>query len=305
MKVLIIGYGSIGKRHADVLSSIDEVEDVHIVSKQQNLDFVTFETLEQVSDLNYYDYYVIASITSLHLTQLKYIDNIVRDKIILVEKPLNVEFVDIKVHNNVFVAYNLRFHPLIKQLRELLKCEHVLNINIQAGQYLPTWRPDRDYSDSYSASIEKGGGVLLDLSHEIDYLLWLFGDIKTLSSINRKISDLNIESDDFVIAIGTMKNGAIYSFSMDYISKISMRRIVVNTMDNTYDLDFVKNRLISSDKTCKNNEVYKYSNERNNSYRDMHIQALGLSDENNVATLDDSLKVLSVIDEVRKSSYEK
>lgn len=301
MKVLIIGYGSIGKRHAEVLSQIKDVSEIHVVSKQKNINFRTFRTLDEVTDLDDYSYFVIASITSLHLTQLKFIDSKVKGKTILVEKPLSTTCVDVEVNNRVFVAYNLRFHPLIIKLKNLLINERVIDVNIKTGQYLPTWRPGRDYTKTYSASVEDGGGVLLDLSHEIDYLLWLFGDIDSLKSINDKISDLEIESDDFVTVIGRLKSGAVYNLTIDYISKIIMRRIIVNTMNNSYYVDFVNNKLLRADKSGNTEEHVVSSIERNSSYTEMHLQVLGLRSNNFASTLDDGIKVLSVIERIRNN----
>jgi CMP-N,N'-diacetyllegionaminic acid synthase len=75
--------------------------------------------------------------------------------------------------------------------------EKILNINIFCGSNLPDWKKT-DYSKSYSASKKLGGGVLLDLSHEIDYLHWIFGDLNILYSYNKKISNLDIDCDDFL-----------------------------------------------------------------------------------------------------------
>lgn len=301
IKVLIIGYGSIGKRHADILLALDQIEEIHIVSKHSESDFVTFKTLEEIDNLNYYDYFVISSITSLHISQLRIIDEKVSDKIILVEKPLAISCEELSVRNSVYVAYNLRFHPLMTKLYELLTEEKVLNINIQTGQYLPSWRPDRDYRKSYSASKDEGGGVLLDLSHEIDYLMWLFGDIQTIKSINSKISDLEISSDDFVTSIGELSSGAIFNFTMDYISKVFMRRVVVNTIEKTFVADFMLNNLVVSDKSCSNQEYIIPSADRNLSYREMHKHVLGLVTKNNAATIADGLKVLSIIEDIRNN----
>jgi CMP-N,N'-diacetyllegionaminic acid synthase len=89
---------------------------------------------------------------------LKYIVNRVREKKILVEKPLFNKVQKIETFNNdVFVAYNLRFHPLIEDLRKIIAKEKVLLFNAIAGQYLPFWRENLDYRESYSASYAKGG----------------------------------------------------------------------------------------------------------------------------------------------------
>ena len=300
IKVLVVGYGSIGQRHAEVLSSISVVDEIHIVSKQEKLPYKTFHSLDKIPDLWIYDYFVIASETILHYSQLVYINSIVKEKIILVEKPLSTTGFDIDLNNDIFVAYNLRFHPVINELAKLLKNEEVLNINIQTGQYLPTWRPNRDYTTSYSALEEKGGGVLLDLSHEIDYLVWLFGEFKSIYSINEKISDLKINTDDYFTAIGKMKSGAYFNMTMDYISKITQRNININTNNYTIKADLVNNQLEYSDYTCAIKNIDIKVSDRNYTYLEMHNQILINKQSSNAASFSEGLYVLSIIDKVRR-----
>ena len=92
-------------------------------------------------------------------------------------------------HYKIYVGYNLRFHPLLKYLKKYLSQSNdkLLSVNIYAGSYLPDWRKNTNYVKSYSASKRKGGGVELDLSHEIDYASWLFGKFNILEIINSKI----------------------------------------------------------------------------------------------------------------------
>jgi len=94
---------------------------------------------------------------------------------LLIEKPVFLEPCPIPQSGfeKVFVAYNLRFHPVIQKLHEFVKGKEVYSIQAYVGQYLPDWRPGTDYSKCYSASKAQGGGVLRDLSHELDYINWI------------------------------------------------------------------------------------------------------------------------------------
>ena len=242
MKVLIIGYGSIGKRHEEVLLSIDGIEQIDIVTQQTLVNKVTYINLEEVFEITKYDYYIIASQTSSHYEQLRYLESKVSGKLIFCEKPLFKTKEQLQIVNNlVYVGYVLRFHPLVKTLRELIKDKKVISVNVNCGQYLPTWRPESDYKDSYSAKKEEGGGVLLDLSHEIDYIQWLFGKIEELQSYQLKVSDLEIDSDDLTMIIGKTKKETIINMSIDYISKITYRKMLVHTFNERFDLDFINN----------------------------------------------------------------
>jgi predicted dehydrogenase len=97
------------------------------------------------------------------------------------------------------VGYNLRFMKSLKKFREILKKNtigKILSIRSEVGSYLPSWRPDSDYKKSVSAIKKLGGGVLLELSHDIDYLVWLFGNVKWVSSTIHRQSNLKIDTED-------------------------------------------------------------------------------------------------------------
>lgn len=301
MKVLIIGYGSIGRRHEEVLSSFHEIESIAIVTKQSIDNKKTFNDVNQVTDLKSYDYFVIASETHKHYEQLKYLEINVKDKSIFCEKPLFEINKDLKIEkNHVFVGYVLRFHPMLQKLKSFLQNEKVLSVNVNCGQYLPTWRQNIDYRNSYSAKKDEGGGVLLDLSHEIDYIQWLFGTMKEIKSYQLKISDLEIDSDDLTTFIGKTDKDIIINLSIDYISKITYRRILIHTLNDTYELDFIKNNLIQKDKAGLE-QVYTFTNlERNYMFEQMHKSIL--SHKESVCSYDEGLKVMNTISIIQEQN---
>lgn len=305
MKTLIIGYGSIGKRHSEILSSIDLVSIIHIVSSQDGLPYKTYQDISDIPDLEFYDYFVISSPTANHFEQLSYINSRVVNKKILVEKPLFSKKCSIHVQNQIYVAYNLRFHPVMDKLHHLLQNKTIISVNVNTGQYLPEWRPGRDYRESYSASAESGGGVLLDLSHEIDYLLYLFGNIRILGAIKSKISDLEINSDDFVSVIGTFDNGAVLNLSMNYISKIPMRRIIIDSHNETIIADFVAHSLTIKERGSEEPRIETFENNRNTSYLAMH-KALLENHFGKICDYNEGLKTMEVIHSINlRNLYEK
>lgn len=271
MKALIIGYGSIGKRHYEILSSMQEIDAVDIVTSQELDDKKTFNSLEAVDVLQSYDYFLITSQTHKHYEQLAYLDLHVRGKILFCEKPLFDKDKELAIKNNkVYVGFDLRFYPLMLRLKKLLEGETVLSANASCGQYLPTWRPDRDYRNSYSAHKNQGGGVLLDLSHEIDYIQWLCGDFKEVKSYQKKVSDLEIDSDDFTTFIGITDKDVIATITIDYISKITHRVLHVNTLEQSFTLDFIAAKLIQRDKSGLE-QIHTVANlEKNYFYTTMH-----------------------------------
>ncbi len=301
MKVLLVGFGSIGKRHFEILSGLSEVESIDVVTKQRinNKDGITFKALDLVKELSDYDYFVIATETVKHYQQLEYISSKVTEKKILVEKPLFDKCYQhvIECDSKVFTAYNLRFHPVLKQVKELIKNEQVYSVNAICGQYLPTWRPEQDYRQSYSADINQGGGVLRDLSHELDYLIWLFGDIKTIDSINAKISDLEISSDDIFTAIAVTTKGVIVNVTVDYISKSPMRRLLIHTKNSTIEADVINCEIAVYDKQSNKQQIDIVKVDRNYSYTKMH-QAIISEASTTACSYEAGERVVNLIDSV-------
>lgn len=126
---------------------------------------------------------------------------------VFIEKPLSHESTGIEVlisearrcDRNVQVGYNMRFHPGLKILKELIdsgKIGRVLWLNVEAGQYLPDWRPWQNYRESYSSRQELGGGIILDGSHELDYICWMLGRPTEVSCRAEHLSSLDVDVED-------------------------------------------------------------------------------------------------------------
>ncbi len=299
MKILLVGYGSIGRRHHEVLLSINDVNRVDIVTKQRLSGETCFTSIEGIDSLDVYDYFIIASETAKHYEQLKTICSKVSNKKILVEKPLfDKNYKGFRCQNKVFVAYNLRFHPIIQKLKALLNNERVLHVNVITGQYLPTWRPDQNYRQSYSADLSQGGGVLRDLSHELDYIYWLFGEFIILKAINTKISDLEIQSDDIFTALCKNSTGTIINVTMDYISKVPLRKIVIHTEENTILANLISNTLEVYTKEGIKHSVELPTVDRNYTYRCMH-SAIMKNKTTSISTYSDGLYIVNIINNIQ------
>jgi CMP-N,N'-diacetyllegionaminic acid synthase len=301
MKALLIGYGSIGKRHYEVLNELENINSIDIITKQSLSGYRTYKSLEEISNLDEYDYFIIASETAKHYEQLKYIEKEVSNKLIFCEKPL---FKDLKelniVNNSVFVGYVLRFHPLLEKLHSLVQNEKIVSINVFCGQYLPTWRPNTNYKDSYSAKKAKGGGALLDLSHEIDYVQWLCGALEEIKSYQVKISDLEIDSDDLTTFIGKTNKETMVNLSIDYISKIPTRKILLHTLNYTYELDLIKNRLIYRDKNGEETLLENKVLQRNEMFEKMHKDILG--NKESVCSYKEAMEVMKSISKIQEQN---
>lgn len=301
MKVLIIGFGSIGKRHYEVLSKLSKIKSIDFVTKQDIKDTICYTNLEIIENINQYDYFVISSETNKHFEQLEFLEKNVKNKLIFCEKPLFQSKQNLEIKNNkIFVGYVLRFHPLIEQLKEFVKNEKIILVNSKCGQYLPSWRPNTDYRDCYSAKKEDGGGVLLDLSHEIDYVQYLCGKIDKIKSYQVRISDLEINSDDLTMFLGKTDKNIFINISIDYISKITHRKLLVETLEHTYELDFIRNKLVKKNKIGLE-ETYSFTNlERNYMFEKMHLDIL--NEQNTICTFKEALEVMNTISTIQEQN---
>ena len=205
--------------------------------------------------------------------------------------------------NLIYVGYNLRYHPLIAMLRTLCSSHQFLTVNIVVGQYLPEWRLGSDYRHSYSASRKRGGGVLLDLSHEIDYVQWLFGAIKKIQAIGGKVSRLEIDSEDFVAFIGETVTGVRLIISLDYISRIPIRQIYANADDLSCIFNLITGSVQICDHEGDSNKGPPKNIDRNFTYSEMHADILNGS-ASTACTLEEGLGTIRTIEIIRTSMGE-
>jgi predicted dehydrogenase len=299
MRILLIGFGSIGRRHHEQLSINPLVERIDVVTKHGNINERTYNDLYSIDfiELKEYSIFIICSETYLHESQLKYIDSNVENKMILVEKPLSNNELKFSPKNTIFISYNLRFHPLIQKLKSLLVDEDILSYSVRSGQYLPSWRPDQDYRNSYSSDLMRGGGVLRDLSHEIDYTMWLCGNIKLVSAISSSSSQLKIKSDDICTILATNFSGTHIQIQMDYLSFRPKREIEIQTNDYTISACMIRNTIQMYDKNgmCKTIKLAQI--DRNYTYAAVHNELL--HKETNILTsfseANDTMKIIDLV----------
>lgn len=124
-----------------------------------------------------------------------------------------------------YVAYNLRFHPLIEHIKAHIAGWQVESAEVDCLSWLPDWRPGTDHLKSYSASAASGGGVLLDLSHELDYVDWLFGGVRSLAGEFGRRSGVTLDAEDYAdLRVGTGAGPAV-RVRLDIGSRIRKRGI--------------------------------------------------------------------------------
>jgi predicted dehydrogenase len=257
--ILLVGYGSIGKRHLNNIKKI--LPDAKLIILRSEKKTKLIDGCEIVSTikvaLDYQpDAALICNPSSFHLDVAL---ELAKAGIhLFIEKPLSNKLKEIKkfediVRRNkikVMVGYNLRFTPSLIKFKSMLfdgSYGKALFISAEVGQYLPDWRPNVDYKSSVSANANLGGGALLELSHELDYLSWLFGEVEYVSGKIYKVSDLEIDVDDLVFAhIGLNHNNRRIpcSIRMDFLQHNPIRFCKVVFEKATLKWDAIKDRVI-------------------------------------------------------------
>jgi predicted dehydrogenase len=295
----VIGYGSIGKRHREVLNELG-VETISVSRSSADKASAIFSTLKDA--LSYrpsVNYLVVATETSHHVETLSAIvDQGLRIKT-LVEKPV-FDKVEKRQHYDfpVMVGYNLRFHPAIEWLKRELTGKRIFSGHFLVGQWLPEWRKNVDYRTSYSADIKSGGGVLNDLSHELDLVLHLVGHYESICGNIGQRSDLEISSDDCCDLMIRTDSCQQVLVSLNYLSRPGHRSIKIHADSGTYSAN-----LVTGECNLNTDLVHTFVCDRNLTYREMHKDML--NGASRVATLSEGLEVVEWIEKARKSDAEK
>jgi predicted dehydrogenase len=238
---LIVGFGSIGKRHRDVIGTILPDSNLKIL-KSYNLivdkEF-QYDIFSNIEDARLFmpDVVVVCSPAPTHLYFAQIFADIKSN--IFIEKPISTSPNGIKLliktckknRTVLQVGYNLRFSLSLQKFKEIVgngQLGNLQRIECEAGQYLPDWRPESDYRLGVSARKELGGGVLLELSHEIDYLRWIFGEVNWVSGKLSTESDLEINVEDtarFKMGFSAINdlNGLVADVTLDFVRRTPTR----------------------------------------------------------------------------------
>ncbi len=253
---LVVGAGSIGRRH---LSNLKQLGLPKLSACDPNPDRLAYvwEHFQAESFANIDagllagpDIVLICSPPRRHASQA--LQAIRAGAHVFVEKPLSdsldslEELLEEKQKRGlaVQVGYNLRFHPPIQKLKELVEADAVGKIlwgRVEAGSYLPDWRPWQDYRDSYTPRRELGGGIILDGSHELDYVTWLFGAPVELACMAGKVSNLEIDVEDCATILLRFPNGSQLDVHVDFMERFYARGCVLAGEQGKLQWDFTGN----------------------------------------------------------------
>jgi predicted dehydrogenase len=233
MKFLIAGFGSIGRRHFRNLKALGQ-EDILFYRTgrsqlpEEELDGYIVEHDLDAALAHKPNAVIVANPTALHLEVA--IPAAQAGCHLLLEKPISanldkLEELSAAVQaggSRVLVGFQFRYHPTLRKAVELLQSDalgKVVSARAHWGEYLPDWHPWEDYRQSYSARPDLGGGVVLTLSHPLDYLRWLFGDVSSLSAVVHNSGSLGIAVDDQAELILEFSRGVLGSLHLDYLQR--------------------------------------------------------------------------------------
>lgn len=266
-KVLIIGIGSIAKKHIAALRTINE--DVRIYGLRSSTKSTKLEGITDIYNLDELDFapdfVIISNPTYSHYQTIE--ECIKLQCPLFIEKPIlsrleNGEALIQKIEKeNIFtyVACNLRFHPVLQSLKNRLESEslRVEEVNVYCGSYLPDWRKGIDYKENYSAIASKGGGVHLDLIHEIDYCYWLFGSPIEVKKILTSNSHIDVDSVDYA-NYALIYDSFVVNIVLNYFRKSPKRTIEIVTEEKIILGDILENKVHIS--TLHTHEKFKINN---------------------------------------------
>ena len=298
-KIIIIGSGTISKKHISVIKKQNYKIELNNISSRK-FEKYSKSDLKKLAFLKP-ELIIVCSPSSKHFDHFKKIEENFKNTKVLIEKPIFEKYYNIKkkLRNKYYVGYNLRFHPVIGFLKKFLINKKIFSINVISHSYLPDWRKI-DYKKSVSAVKKLGGGVLLELSHELDYLKWIFKDIKILYSFNKKISKLNINTDDALSLIGKVKKNTLLNLNLNFFSKIINRTIKIDGDNFSLNADLIKNEIM-----IMNNNNKQFKKFLNFNIKDTYkLQFSEIMDGNfsKICTLQQGLELMKLIEVIKKKS---
>jgi predicted dehydrogenase len=273
-KIAFCGLGSIGQRHLK-----NTVRYLETQGYSYQIDAVRSEsgTIIDVGLNSYisdqytyddvipgdYDIIFITNPTSLHTDCIKKYSNCTKS--MFVEKPLTDDFSfdtsEIRKDLICYVACPLRYTKVLQYIKRNVACDKAYSVRAVCSTYLPNWRPGQDYRKSYSAHKDMGGGVAIDLIHEWDYLIWLFGKPDNVKCIQAKISKLEIDSEDIAVYIGG-SDSKVYELHLDYFGRKEVRKLEIYMPDETINVDIREKRIYFSNSKeeiilCESRDEYQ------------------------------------------------
>ena len=316
-KLLICGVGSIGRRYLRIIKK--NWPDLEIAAlrsgygdKYDEIKFLDYQALNIEDSIDWEpDAAIITSPANMHINQATALAN--SGVPCLIEKPLGIgnescEKWNMIIHLSdsvpMLLGYVLRHHPCANLIKSRLD-ENILGKVVEAdfycGSWLPNWRQDIDYLKSVSANKKLGGGVLLELSHEIDIANWFFGPLK-INSANLKPSGLlPIDVEDRAYLIAENDEGVLISIRINFCSQPSMRKVTIRGENGQIFWDIILGNLeISNDKQIIYKKIFKIDRDLLFLIQIQHFFDCIFNNQKPKCTLSEGKKTIELIEEAKK-----
>lgn len=321
-RALIVGLGSIGKRHVRIVRELFPKINITVLRHNQcdenNMGVDSCVTTIEDAIARKPQVAIIANPATMHLeVAMQLAKNNIH---LLIEKPIAISSQGVQELINLceqkqlvlMTAYNLRFMPSLMELQKQLqknKIGRIFSIKSEVGQNLPSWRPDQDYRKSVSAQKKLGGGVLSELSHEIDYISWIFGPIEWVKSHISKVSNLEVDVEDNANIIlgfgGKLDKEFSATLNMDFIRQDITRMCTVIGELGTLRWNGVLGTLhLYTEETHKWKLLFSSLTERDYTYKEefKHFISSIESKKTTLISGTDGLNVILAIEAIHRSN---
>lgn len=315
--IIVIGCGSIGRRHMrNVKLLYPQAQVIAVHSNPANLECPPeADRLAELDKLNSsISLAIVASPANYHLQHA--MACLTLGAPTLIEKPLADNYDDAKAFINrlddnqqrrLGIGYCLRYLPSARYVKTLLDSGllgTIYNVHVEVGQYLPYWRPETHYQDSVSANARLGGGALNELSHEIDYLHWLFGIKHVRCATLRTTNELTTDVEQLVDATLALEKGVHGTLHLDVLQKAPRRCCTVIAQNARIEWDLMDNTIIQYDKAGQHQLFDGRDYDKNQIYLDLVENFEQAISTNSSADIDitQGLKVLDIIQQIKKAA---
>jgi predicted dehydrogenase len=295
-RALVVGLGSIGRTHAGVLAELGA--EVEAVTRRGSDLVPAHPSIGAALAGGRFDYCVVCSATADHGADARALAEAGFSGVLLVEKPVTAragEFPLEAAFERVGVGYNMRFSPLVRWLEERLDGNGALVVDVAAQSFLPDWRPGRDHRETESASAARGGGVVRDLSHEIDLMLRLFGPPRGVAARGGNLGGLGIEAETAVAAVLELERAPVATLRLSYLDRRPERRVRVTTERDTLEIDLLSGACRSAD------AERRFPIDWPRSYADLHLAMLGGRGAERVCTLEQGLETVDLVERIEQA----
>ncbi|MGO2337392.1 Gfo/Idh/MocA family protein [Providencia heimbachae] len=318
-RIAVVGLGNIATRHRRNLKHLFPNSTLYAMSASgREIDEIVSDADACVSSIDelinlQLQLVIIASPAPFHA---QHAIPLIEAKIpVLIEKPVATTLSDARAikqaakhyQTPVAIGYCLRYLSSSQKINEIIESKiigQLQHATIEIGQYLPDWRPSKDYRECVSANASLGGGALLELSHELDYTYWLLGPLTLQHAILRSSDELNLDIEDNVDILATTIDNAIVHIHLDFLQRKAYRQCRFIGSQGTLEWNLINNeiRFISSHNTRVLYSAPEW--DKNQMYLEMiadFIEKIN-NKENKSITIDEAINTLSLIEQIKSKN---